>query len=93
MSERQQIPGDMLQARFANSFRTGYNSEEIVIDFGQGYEGGGAVTFHTRIVTSPMYAKQMVELLMLTLEDFEAVYGTSRTTIAIPVGKSRREDG
>src|SRR6476661_4128330 len=94
MCDRLQHFDHRQQGRFANAFKSGYNSEEVVMDFGQGYEGEGDVTFHTRIVTSPMYARQMIELLTQTLEDFEAAYGPSRTRVIprqVPRGGRRDE--
>jgi hypothetical protein len=51
------------EARYANYFEVGVNQEEIVIDLGQAYGEGEPVSFHTRIVTSPAYARELAELL------------------------------
>ena len=51
------------EARYANYFEIGVNQEEIVIDLGQMYGEAEPVAFHTRIVTSPVYARELARLL------------------------------
>lgn len=51
------------EARYANYFEVGANQEEIVIDLGQAYGSGHPVSLHTRIVTSPVYARELIRLL------------------------------
>jgi Protein of unknown function (DUF3467) len=51
------------QGKYANYFEVGMSYEEVVIDFGQAFEGQDSITFHTRIVTSPAYARSL-ELLL-----------------------------
>jgi hypothetical protein len=58
---------DGLQARYANYFQVGRNDFEVLIDFGQAYEGEPP-QIHTRIVTSPAYAAELVELLRRSVE-------------------------
>ena len=49
---------DQLDGRYANYFRIGHNACEFVLDFGQVYEAEYVESkLHTRIVTSPVYAK------------------------------------
>lgn len=55
------------EARYANHFEIGVNESELVIDFAQAYEGEPPV-FHTRIVTSPSHARDLVSLLFDALE-------------------------
>jgi len=65
-----------LEARYANYFKAGFNSEEVVIDLGQGYgRDENKVRIHTRIVTLPAYARALAELLQGTVEDYEGEYG------------------
>lgn len=56
-----------LEARYANHFDVGCNAIEVVIDFGQAY--GDEPRVHTRIVTSPFYASQLIEILAKALRD------------------------
>ena len=63
------------QGRYSNFFKIGYNAFEFLLDFGQVYQDTGADNVHTRIVTTPQYAKALSELLIRTLADFETNYG------------------
>jgi len=59
----------------SNFFKIGYTAFEFLLDFGQVYTDSGADNVHTRIVTTPPYAKALAELLIQTLTDFETNYG------------------
>jgi hypothetical protein len=76
-----------LEARYANYFKAGFTSEEVVIDLGQGYEDEGRIAVHTRIVTSPAYARDLAELLQAAVDDYENAYG------AIPAERRVRSIG
>lgn len=49
-------------SKYANFFRIGENHFEVVLDFGQAYEGE-VPRIHTRIVTGPDYANVLLQLL------------------------------
>lgn len=68
------------EGRYANYFNVGHNAFEVVLAFGQFYEGNVKPQLHTKIVTSPAYAKTFLELLRDSLEQYEKAYG------AIPTG-------
>ncbi len=69
-------PGvDDLEGRYANHFRIGYNAFEFVIDFGQFYEGHKEARNYTRIITSPIYVKELLMLLDDTVKDYEEDFG------------------
>jgi hypothetical protein len=57
---RQIIP---LEGQYANYFKIGYNAYEFVIDFGQYYSESEDAHIQTRIVTSPAYAKALLNTL------------------------------
>jgi hypothetical protein len=61
--------------RYSNFFKVGYNAFEVLLDFGQSYMDGDGESVHTRIVTSPAYAKALSELLIESLRYYEANYG------------------
>ena len=61
-------------ARYANFFRVGYNAFEVLIDFGQLY-AGSEPQVHTRIVTSPVYAKALSQMLLRSLREYEQSHG------------------
>lgn len=63
------------EARYANYFEVGFNMEEVVLNLGQGYEDSSTVSVHTRIVTSPAYAKYLADLLQQTIVEYEAAHG------------------
>ena len=48
---------------YANYFEVGQTAFEFVIDFGQRYRGQPPSTCHTRIVTSPVYARALLRTL------------------------------
>ena len=62
--------GTPREARYANHFEVGVNEAEVVIDFAQVYEGEPPV-FHTRIVTSPLHARELAALLFDALSAFD----------------------
>lgn len=64
-----------LEGRYANYFKIGHNAFEFVLDFGQCYGGSGKAKLHTRIVTSPNYAKALLETLGESIERYEETFG------------------
>ena len=64
-----------LEARYANFFQTGHNAIEFLIEFGQSYAGDARPLLHTRIVTSPAYAKNLLALLSNSIETYESEHG------------------
>lgn len=67
-------PGD-LEGKYANYFQIGHNAFEFLIDFGQMYSDGRQEQIHTRIVTGPSYAKEFLELLEQSIEQYEEQFG------------------
>jgi hypothetical protein len=65
-----------LEGQYANHYRVGHNAFEFVLDFGQSYEEYGKARFHTRIITSPAYAKELLATLGEAIETYEQNYGT-----------------
>ncbi len=61
--------------QYANHYRIGHNAYEFVIDFGQLYEGDNEGRFHTRIVTNPRYAKELRNLLSISIKTYEESFG------------------
>ena len=61
--------------RYANYFEIGHNAFEFVIDFGQLYIGETEARIHTRIVTSPVYAKKLAEILHDAISQYEQDHG------------------
>lgn len=63
-------------AVYANQFEVGFNAFEFLLDFAQEYYGGGMAIAHTRIVTTPAYAKVFRGLLDRSIVEYEAAFGT-----------------
>jgi len=64
-----------LEGRYANFFKIGHNALEFLIDFGQFYPECEMPHLHTRIVTSPAYAKALLETLRHSLIQYEEQFG------------------
>lgn len=65
-------------ARYANYFEIGHNAAEFILDFGQAYSSVGEDKIHTRLITSPAFAKEFLRLLEKAVERYERVYGQIR---------------
>lgn len=63
------------EGKYANCLDVGHNIFEFYVDFGQYDPKSGKAQIHTRIVTSPAYAKMMGETLCSSVEEFEREYG------------------
>jgi hypothetical protein len=61
----------MLEGKYVNYFKVGHNAFEFVLDFGQSYLENEDPQIHTRIVTSPAYAKALLETLRESLAQYE----------------------
>jgi hypothetical protein len=64
-----------LEGRYANYFKVGHNALEFIIDFGQHYSGTEEAELYTRIVTSPCYAKFLLETLKASVDQYEKAFG------------------
>jgi hypothetical protein len=64
-----------LEGRYANYFKVGYNAFEFLLDFGQYYNEGENAQLHTRIITSPIYAKSLLEFLGNCIDQYEQQFG------------------
>jgi hypothetical protein len=71
--------GDEAEARYANYFKTGHNAYEVILEFGQFYEGDSQPRMHTRIVTGPEYARTFLEILRDSLGRQARDFGTGKT--------------
>ena len=64
--------------RYANYLEVGHNAFEFDLDFGQSQGESGEVSFHTRIVTAPGYAKAFMETLRESIAKHEEEFGIIR---------------
>ena len=65
-----------LEGKYANHFAVGYNAHEFIFDFGQSYSENDQAELHTRIITSPAYAKALFNLLHQSIAGFEKAHGS-----------------
>jgi Protein of unknown function (DUF3467) len=63
------------EGRYANYFKVGHNAFEFLLDFGQFYPESQRASFHTRIITSPIYAKALFEILRVSIDRYEQTFG------------------
>jgi hypothetical protein len=63
------------EGRYVNYFKIGHNAFELIIDCGQCYSDKEEPHLHTRIITSPVYGKALLETLRDCLNEHEKVYG------------------
>lgn len=68
-------PTRVREGKYANYFEVGHNPFEFYIDFGQYDPQSEQVQMQTRIVTSPAYAKMLVETLSASVQSFEREHG------------------
>jgi hypothetical protein len=66
---------ESIEGKYANYFQIGQNAIEFVFEFGQLYSDEPVPLLHTRIVTSPSYAKDLLVLLKKALAEHETQYG------------------
>jgi hypothetical protein len=64
-----------LEGKYANYFKVGYNAFEFLFDFGQYYSENEEAELYTRIVTSPCYARELLETLRESIEQYEKAFG------------------
>lgn len=66
----------LLEGKYANVFRVGHNPVEFVLDFGQFFPTGKE-QLHTRIITSPLHAKELLRVLHESVDEFEREFGST----------------
>jgi hypothetical protein len=64
-----------IEVRYSNRLEIGQNAFEFVLAFGQLYEQEDRALIHTKIVTSPYYAKRFAELLQQSIQRHEQALG------------------
>lgn len=67
---------NLLEGKYVNYFKVGHNAFEFVIDFGQSYVENPEPQMHTRIVTSPAYAKAFLETLQESIVRYERIFAS-----------------
>jgi hypothetical protein len=72
---RESLAIEKSAARYANYFKIGHNAFEVIVEFGQHYEGSEQPQMHTRIVVAPVYAKALLGLLRTAIAKYEQTFG------------------
>jgi Protein of unknown function (DUF3467) len=62
-------------AAYTNYFEVGHNAFEFLLDFGQFQPEAESVSMHSRIVTGPVHAKLLSQLLSQAITRFEDEHG------------------
>ncbi len=75
MEQPPHAPSVPPEARYANYFSVGHALCEVVLEFGQYYEGDAQPQPHTRIITSPASANKLLALLQDSLQQYQTQYG------------------
>jgi hypothetical protein len=77
MNHKRESPWDAgkLEGKYANYFKVGHNAFEFVIDFGQFYPESEEAELCVRIITSPIYAKGLLDTLRESIERYEQTFG------------------
>ena len=70
--------GDKPEGKYANFFKVGHNAVEFVIDFGQFYPGNDQAELYSRIITNPIYAKELLVTLQEAIKQYEQTFGDIR---------------
>jgi hypothetical protein len=63
-----------LEGKYANCFHVGFNSLEVVIEFGQCHAEGSNLV-HTKIILQPLFCVELMATLAKSVEEYEAKYG------------------
>ena len=64
-----------LKGVYADCFRIGHSAYKFVLDFGQFAPDGKEKCFHTRVITGPDTAKELVEAMGRFIKDYENQFG------------------
>jgi hypothetical protein len=67
---------DRLEGKYANYFEVGHNAYEFVIDFGQYYSENEEAELFTRVITGPVYVKELFETLKESIKQYEKKFGS-----------------
>lgn len=86
------LHNDKLEGRYANYFKVGHNEYEFVIDFGQFYEGTEEAELYTRIVTTPAYAKNLLETLRESMAQYEKTFAATKGEYEGPGNEDSKKD-
>jgi hypothetical protein len=64
-----------IEGKYANYFKIGHNAFEFIFDFGQIYSENDRAELNTRVITTPVYAKALLETLQDAITRYEKTIG------------------
>jgi hypothetical protein len=64
--------GEGPEAIYANYLEVGFTAHEFLLRFGQGYADEQPASVHSRIVTTPAYARAFLQVLSKSLEEYDS---------------------
>jgi hypothetical protein len=67
---------ERVEGKYANFFKVGHNAYEFVLEFAQSYSDSPDEKAHTRIITTPAYAKELLAVLQHAITDYEREFGS-----------------
>lgn len=62
-------------ARYFNFIQIGHNAFEFIFEFGHIHQNEGEPTIQTRLVTAPTYARELLDLIRESIEQYERAFG------------------
>ncbi len=71
--------------RYVNVFRVGFNAFEVVIEFGERFDGE-PLSMHTRVITNPIFARALVDSLIETLASYDSTYSAEPSRLTGGIG-------
>lgn len=79
--DKSSLKKDKIKGKYANYFKVGYNAYEFIIDFCQYYSPNGSypetekAELCERFITSPAYAKALMNVLRKSIKEYEDTFG------------------
>ena len=73
--EQDRVPEVIEEGRYINCLQVGHNAFEFLMDFGQTYSDSDSHVYHTRLVSTPIFAVRVARLLQESIEQYERTFG------------------
>ncbi|MGA7617132.1 MAG: DUF3467 domain-containing protein [Thermoanaerobaculia bacterium] len=78
-SIRIRLDDPVANGEYVNFANIIHSPSEFVIDFGRAVPGRAEIRIHSRVIMTPLHAKQMLDALAQNVAIFEQKYGPIRT--------------
>lgn len=80
-----------MPTQYCNYFQAGRNEFEFVVDFGEYRQEELEPQWHWRMVTSPTFAKELEEILAMTIEGYEQEHGPIKRLVEPDSGEENHD--